>query len=558
MSVSTAPFFGNINHIKIVFSCMKLRLLILILCGIGFVLVGGCTNTASTPPAITPTMEKPTTPTVQVPATLVQSTIPVSDTDTLCGELVYCGYAPAGFETQPVTSSRCDQLDTSRMQNDQKVLQCLKNPPGAGEIKSDGDSGSGRSGNEESGWDRSLQQTYDSGYIVSGGINAEVSPGHGSEDMWVVKLNPLGTIQWQQVLGGSDHEESFSIRQTMDGGYILTGITDSDNTGDVGPNHGGSDIWVVKLYQSGGIQWQKVLGGNAFESGRSIYPTTDGGYILTGITDSDNTGDVGPNHGGSDIWVVKLNPAGDIQWQKVLGGDGIESGRSIQQTAGGEYILTGITDSDNTGDVGPNHGGFDIWVVKLNPAGTILWQQVLGGSDREESFSIRQTTDGGFILTGMTDSDNTGDVGPNHGGSDIWVVKLNPAGDIQWQKVLGGNGVESGRSIYPTTDGGYILTGMTDSDNTGDVGPNHGGSDIWVVKLYQAGDIQWQKVLGGNSVESGRSIQQTAGGEYILTGITDSDNTGDVGPNHGGSAIWLVKLNPVGTIEWQQVLGENG
>jgi hypothetical protein len=138
------------------------------------------------------------------------------------------------------------------------------------------------------------------------------------------------------------------------------------------------------------------------------------------------------------------------------------------------------------------------------------------------------------------------------------VVKLNPAGDIQWQKVLGGNGVESGRSIYPTTDGGYILTGVTDSDNTGDVGPNHGGSDIWVVKLYQSGDIQWQKVLGGNSVESGRSIQQTAGGEYILTGITDSDNTGDVGPNHGGSAIWLVKLNPVGTIEWQQVLGENG
>ena len=446
---------------------MKLPILIFMVCVIGFVLAGGCTNTASTPPEVTPTMEQPATPTVQVPATLVQSTMPVSATYTVCGGLVSCGDTPTGVETQPV--------------------------------KSEGNSSSGRWGNEESGWDRSLQQTYDSGYIVSGGINAEVSPGHGSEDMWVVKLNPVGTIQWQQALGGSDREESFSIRETLDGGYILTGVTDSDNTGDVGPNHGGSDIWVVKL-----------------------------------------------------------NQIGDIQWQQVLGGEGDESGRSILPTAGGEYILTGFTDSDNTGDVGPNHGGSDIWVVKLTPAGTILWQQVLGGSDREESFSIRQTLDTGFVLTGVTDSDNTGDVGPNHGGSDIWVVKLNPAGTIQWQKVLGGKAFESGRSIDPTTDGGYILTGVTDSDNTGDVGPNHGGSDIWVVKLFQTGDIQWQKVLGGNGAESGRSIQQTADGLYILSGVTDSDNTGNVGPNNGGSAIWLVKLNPVGTIEWQQVLGENG
>jgi hypothetical protein len=264
------------------------------------------------------------------------------------------------------------------MHNDQQVLQCLKNPPEAGGLPSDGDSGSLPRGNEESGWDRSLQQTSDSGYIVSGGIHAKISPGHGSEDMWVVKLNPVGIFQWQKVLGGSDREESFSIRQTPDGGYILTGVTDSDNTGDVGPNHGGSDIWVVKLNPAGGIQWQKVLGGNAFDSGRSIYPTTDGGYILTGVTYSDTTGDVGPNHGKSDIWVVKLFQTGDIQWQKVLGGTGSESGRSIQQTAEGEYILSGLTDSDNTGDVGPNHGGSALWMVKLNPTGTILWQEVLG------------------------------------------------------------------------------------------------------------------------------------------------------------------------------------
>jgi hypothetical protein len=556
---------------------MRLPILILIACGIGFVLVGGCTNTAST----SPTVGQPATPTVEVPAPLSQSTMPVSDTDTLCGELVYCGYAPAGSEILPVRSIRCDQLYTLRMQNDQKVLQCLKNPPeaevnnsvvttpcmpGTGTagdcagygLQSDRDTGLDGSGNNEPGWDRSTRPTSDGGYIVSGSINTDVSPGHGAEDMWVVKLNPAGIIQWQKVLGGSDREESFSILQTTDDGYILIGSTDSDNSGDVGSNHGASDIWVVKLNPAGSIQWQKVLGGQGFETGRSIQHTMDNGYILIGSTDSDNSGDVGPNHGASDIWVVKLNPAGGIQWQKVLGGKGFEAGRSIDQMTDGGYILTGTTESDNSGNVGSNHGGSDIWVVKLNPAGDIQWQKVLGGSDREESFSIRRTNGGASILTGTTDSDNTGDMGSNHGGSDIWVVKLNPAGAILWQKVLGGNGFESGRSIEQTTDDGYILAGTTNNDDTGDVGSNHGGSAIWVVKLNPAGDLQWQKVLGGNGFESGRSIEQSKDDGYILAGNTDSDNSGDVGSNQGESAVWVVKLNPAGNIQWQIVPGEVG
>ena len=257
----------------------------------------------------------------------------------------------AGISLQHLISSRSDRsgatsLFTLRMENDQKVLQCLKNPPetvsntstttvvptpclpGTGTdgtcpvilLKTDRDTGLSGSGNTEAGWDRSIQQTGDGGYIVSGSRKADVSPGHGAEDMWVVKLNPAGVIQWQKVLGGRDRDESFSIRQTTDDGYILIGSTDSDNSGDVGPNHGRSDIWVVKLSPAGGIQWQKVLGGAGYDTGRSIWQTSDGGYILTGTTESDMSGDVGPNHGGSDIWVVKLNPAGGILWQKVLGG----------------------------------------------------------------------------------------------------------------------------------------------------------------------------------------------------------------------------------------------
>ena len=464
------------------------------------------------------------------------------------------------------------------MQNDQKVLQCLRNPPetvtnnsvvtppcmpGTGNctgdiLKSDRDTGLSGSGNNEPGWDRSSQQTSDGGYIVGGSINTEVSPGHGAEDMWVIKMNPAGTIQWQKVLGGKDRDEGFSTQQTTDDGYILIGSTDSSNTGDVGSNHGKSDIWVVKLNPAGDIEWQRVLGGAGFETGRSIGQTTDGGYILIGSTDSSSTGDVGPNHGGSDIWVVKLNPGGGIQWQQVLGGADYDAGRSIDQTTDGGYILAGNTESSDTGNVGPNHGGSDIWVVKLNTAGDIQWQQVLGGSDREESFSIHRTSDAGSILTGTTDSDNSGDVGPTHGGTDAWVVKLNPAGAIQWQRTLGGNGFETGRSIEQTSDEGSILTGSTDSDNTGNVGSNPGGSAVWVVRLNPAGDIQWEKVRGGNGFEAGRSIAQTSDDGYILAGITDSDDTGDVGPNHDGSVLWVVKLNPGGEIQWQLVPGEAG
>jgi hypothetical protein len=553
---------------------MQPSFLFLVLCCIVFVLVGGCTNTASPPPAITPTMTQTTPQTVQ-------TTPPVSESDTLCGELVYCGYAPAGSEIPPVRSTRCDLLYTLRMQNDQDVLQCLKNPPvaevtnsvvtpqcisGTGTagtcplngLPSDRDTGLAGGGNNEAGWDRSTRPTGDGGYIVSGSITTDVSRGHGAEDMWVVKLNPAGIFQWEKVLGGSDRDQSFSIQQTADDGYILIGSTDSDNSGDSGPNHGGSDIRVVKLNSAGGIQWQKVLGGNGFETGRSIRQTTDNGYILIGSTDSDNSGDVGPTHGGSDIWVVKLNSVGSIQWQKVLGGAGFDAGRSIDQMTDGGYTLTGTTNSDNSGNVGPNHGKTDIWVVKLNTVGDIQWQKVLGGSGSEESFSIHRTAGGACVLTGSTDSDISGDVGANHGESDIWVVSLNPAGAILWQKVLGGKGFDVGRSIEQSVDDGYILAGSTTSDDTGDVGANHGGSAIWVVKLSPGGDLQWQKVLGGNGFEDGRSIEQSMDNGYILAGNTNSDNSGDVGANHGGSALWVVKLNQVGDIQWQMLPGEAG
>jgi hypothetical protein len=182
---------------------------------------------------------------------------------------------------------------------------------------------------------------------------------------------------------------------------------------------------------------------------------------------------------------VKLNSSGDIEWQKCLGGTNWDVAYTIQQTSDGRFIVAGYTES-NDGDVSGNHGNSDYWVVKLDSSGDILWQKCLGGTSWDFANSIQQTSDGGFIVAGYTES-NDGDVSGNHGGSDAWVVKLNSSGDIEWQKCLGGTGDEYVNSIKQTSDGGFIVAGCTKS-NDGDVLGNHGNDDSWVVKLTNEPD----------------------------------------------------------------------
>jgi len=392
--------------------------------------------------------------------------------------------------------------------------------------------------NEEA---HSIQQTADGGYIVAGDTDSndgDVSGNHGSIDVWVVKLNSSGSITWQKCLGGSGWDYAFSIQQTSDGGYIMAGYTAS-NDGDVSGNHGNDDFWVVKLNAEGSITWQKCLGGSNEEWPLSIQQTSDGGYIVAGYTNS-NDGDVSGNHNPitSDYWVVKLNSSGSITWQKCLGGSQDEGAYSIQQTSDGGYIVAGIS-SSNDDDVSGNHGYSDYWVVKLNADGLITWQKSLGGSWYDVATSIQQTPDDGYIVAGHTFSNN-GDVSGNHGDYDQWVVKLNSSGSITWQKCLGGTDTEDAWSMQQTTDGGFIVSGDTESNN-GDVSGNHGGTDFWAVKLNSSGSITWQKCLGGSSYDHNSSIFQTLDGGYIVAGSTAS-NDGNVSGNHGAQDFWVVKL----------------
>ncbi|HOL74528.1 MAG TPA: hypothetical protein PLM87_02755 [Bacteroidales bacterium] len=387
----------------------------------------------------------------------------------------------------------------------------------------------------------SIQQTSDGGFIVAGETRSndgDVSGNHGKSDAWVVKLNSLGDILWKKCLGGTGNDYARSIQQISDGGFILTGYTNSNN-GDVSGNNGYYDAWVVKLNSSGDILWQKCLGGTYDDYARSIQQTSDTGFILAGYTFS-NDGDVSGNHGFGDAWVVKLNSSGDIIWQKCFGGTNEDYAYSIQQTSDSGFIVAGYTFS-NDGDVSGYHGYFDYWVVKLNSSGDIEWQKCLGGTYYDYAYSIQQTSNGGFIVAGSTNSNN-GDVSGYHGYFDYWVVKLNSSGDIEWQKCLGGTNNDYANSIQQTSDGGFIVAGYTES-NDGDVSGYHGGDyDAWVVKLNSSGDILWQKCLGGTIDDRAYSIQQTSDGGFIVAGFTVS-NDGDVSGNHGASDAWVVKLN---------------
>lgn len=393
----------------------------------------------------------------------------------------------------------------------------------------------------------SIQETIDAGFIVSGysdSNDGDVSGNHmdnyeiTTDDFWVVKLDSIGNVQWQKSLGGTDFERSYSVIQIQDGDFIVAGTTKS-NDGDVSGNHGLGDVWIVRLDANGNIVWQKCLGGtNGNDGARCIEQTYDGGLIFVGNATS-NDGDVSGNHGLEDFWVVKIDTNANLVWQKCLGGTGHDLGYSIEQTPDSGFIVAGYTTS-NDGDVSGYHGNYDYWVVKLDINGSIKWQKCLGGSNQDFANSIRLSSDGTYAIAGYSAS-NDGNVSGNHGGFDYWIVDLDTSGNIIWQKSLGGSEVDEAHAIKETLDGGFVVVGYS-SSNDGDISCFHGYNDIWATKLDNNGNLEWQGSFGGSANENSYSIQQTANGDFILTGSAWS-NSGEFSSNHGYDDYWVVKFS---------------
>ncbi len=388
---------------------------------------------------------------------------------------------------------------------------------------------------------KDCRQTADGGYIMagmSGSPDHDVTGVNGVYDFWITKLTSTGTISWSKAIGSTTGDVAQSIVETADGGYLVAGYSLGSDS-DVSVNHGGWDYWVVKLTSTGAISWEKSFGGAGNDYAYSAKQTYDGGYIVTGYTESVD-GDITTTHGNIEVLVLKLSATGTVDWKKTLGSTGDDFSYEVIQTADTGYVLVGSCDSVN-GDVTSGHGQDDIWVVKLTKTGAISWEKSLGGTDNEWANDVKQTSDGNLIITGATASTD-GDVTGSHAGDeDLWIVKLSSTGGLLWQKAYGGTYHESGQSILETAGGGFIVAGLTGSSD-GDVTSNHGGLDAWVLKISATGAIQWQKSIGGSNTDECYGIVKTTDGGYFIGGLSSSSD-GDLTSNYGGRDSWAIKLD---------------
>jgi hypothetical protein len=351
--------------------------------------------------------------------------------------------------------------------------------------------------NDDSG--RCIQRTYDNGYIIAGYTGSISS----DFDIFLIKTDSLGTELWSHTYGGNKWDTGSSVKQCIDSGFIIVGNTKSFGKGE-------NDIYMIKTDRGGGIQWTKTYGGFNEDGGSDVQQTFDGGFIIVGETMSFGSGDY-------DIFVIKTDSLGEILWTRTFGGKGCDGGQSIQQTRDGGYIICGDTQSFG-------NGFGDVYLVKTDARGEILWTRTYGGPDFDYGESIQQTNDKGYIVVGWTKSFGSG-------ASDIYLLKLDKYGDILWTHTYGGVENDFGFDVLETRDGGFLLVGDTKSFS-------YGWYDVYVVKTDDKGEILWSKNIGGTQPDEGFSLDRTGDGGYVIVGNTKSYGVWD-------DDVFCIKTEPI-------------
>ncbi len=311
-------------------------------------------------------------------------------------------------------------------------------------------------------------------------------------------------VSFAKTYGGTDWEGASSVQRTSDGGYILAGRSFYFSTGD-------NDILLIKTDARGNVQWAKTYGGTSDDYASSVQQTSDGGYIVAGITYS---------FGASltDIFLIKTDANGNVQWAKTYGGTNYDVAYSVQQTSDGGYILAGWTFSFGA--------SIDILLIKTDANGNIQWAKTYRGTGWDYAYSVQQTSDGGYIVAGTTNS---------FGASiDILLIKTDANGNVQWAKAYGGTDHDFAYSVQQTSDDGYIVAGYTRSFGAG-------FDDIFLIKTDANGNVQWAKTYGGTNDDWASSVQQTSDDGYIVAGLTRSFGAGDYD-------IFLIKTDASGDI----------
>ncbi|MFW9777777.1 MAG: hypothetical protein ACFFE8_02905 [Candidatus Heimdallarchaeota archaeon] len=346
-----------------------------------------------------------------------------------------------------------------------------------------------------------LIQTNDGGFALAGSTG--VGNAYGSE-MWLVKTDDEGVVQWTHTYGGLAADWASALIQTTDGGYVLAGNTRSYGGG-------AGDMWLVKTNAIGVALWSQTYGGFETDEASALVQTADGGFAIAGFTSSFYLG-------GFDMMLVKTNSNGTEEWIQTFGGkqnqfiNSDDYATALIQTTDGGFALAGYNVSFDQGS--------DMWLVKTDRNGNAIWNQSYGGRGGDEAYAVIQTLDGGFALVGVTGSFGAG-------GGDMWFVKTNADGVMQWSQTYGGTGSEWARTLIQTSDGGFAIAGLTGSFG-------NGGGDMWLVKTNVDGKILWSETYGGPESDWASAMLQTADGSFVLAGLTGSFGT-------SGRDMWLVK-----------------
>jgi hypothetical protein len=377
-----------------------------------------------------------------------------------------------------------------------------------------------------------------------------------------IKINSLtGEIEWQKTFGGANDDIARAIIETSDKGYAIIGYTNSIDGDITDKTVAENDFWVLKLDPNGNIEWQKTYGGSGDDQGRSIIQTSDGGYAITGPSKSAD-GDGSNNEGQHDHWIVKLDAQGNIQWEKSHGFSGHDHSRSILQTNDGGYFIGGYLDVTASGGLGneavtTKHGVGEFWAQKLDATGNLEWRRYFGGTNNDRIFKVLQAHDGNFLLIGSSESDDF-DVNNGNGSYDVWVIKIDTKGSMLWEKSFGGSGIDNGHAAVKTNDGNYLIAGTAISTD-GDISNSKGNSDAWIIKINDSGKLLWEKSFGGSNFDAAWAIDSGKGifSSYIIAGNSKSSD-GDITSNNGENDFWVLKIDTTGKLLFEKSLGGSG
>lgn len=381
-----------------------------------------------------------------------------------------------------------------------------------------------------------IAQLPDGGYIAAG-----YSGSLFDYDYMILRLNADHEVVWEKLLGGSSVDEAFDIAIAPDGGFIVTGYSQSLD-GDVGQNNGGIDTWVVKLNDGGDMEWSRVLGGSGEDFFRSVIALPDGSFMVAGYSDSAN-GDFTENLGYKDLWLVKLSAAGEVLWKRTYGGTGNDNASDIVfDTEKQQFVVIGSTSSTD-GDISFNHGSKDMWLLKFDTDGNLIWEKTYGGTFGDSGKSVSLGANGEAALIGDSISED-GDVTENFGQDDIWIVRVDSTGALLWQRTIGAPASDNSRDVLIDPATGHVYAVGITYDYT--VSPPNFIWDVNLIKLNGAtGSVIWTQRFGGSQYDFGNSLLQSSDGKLVVAGYTDSTD-GDLSGGgyrqpalHGAHNVWI-------------------